>query len=296
MESRDLRYFIALAEELHFGRAARRLAITQPPLSYAIQKLESHLNVKLLIRDSRNVRLTREGRTLYQEAKHIVKLMEEVERKIGRKSLEIPGQISIAYSIALINVARPAVTEFNCRFPNVEIILEDMIMAEQVEALKKGTINLALAVCPGIPDGLDGFVISRSSFVCCVPAGSPLAQESRIALQDLANYPFISFSKDITSFGSKMLERMCIAAGFYPRVRVYAKQWLTSVAMVASGFGIAIVPKVYASTPFPKIKYIELDNVTEIFEGYCLWNPALHADHSLEFARTLKRQVKLNTP
>ena len=293
MESRELRYFIALAEELHFGRAAKRLSITQPPLSYAIQKLETSLNVRLLVRDSRNVRLTQEGRSLYREAKHIIKLLEEAEKRVGIQAIEAAGRISVAYSIALVHVARPAISAFGSKFPNVDVVMEDMILAEQGEALNKGTINLALSVCSKIPDGLDGFPISRTGFVCCVHTSSPLAQESRVALQDLASQPFISFSKDITSFGSKMLDRICIAAGFYPKVRVYSKQWLTSIAMVSNGFGIAVVPKVYASTPFPKVKYIEIDNVTEWFEGYCLWNPHLHSEHAMELVRILRNSVRI---
>jgi DNA-binding transcriptional LysR family regulator len=274
MELRHLRYFVALAEELHFGRAAERLAITQPPLSFNIQKLEEHLGMRLFDRDSRSVKLTPAGVAFLAEARRVLAQARHAEETVRAVADGQLGSLQIAFTTSMLYRGMTQILrEFHARLPSVDVDLMEMTVAEQVDALHQGRIHAAFSASLTLPRGLSGHRLADDTFTCCVHASHPIAGSGPIKLSMLADETFVLFARDITAQGHEHVMQMCIAAGFYPKVRYYARQWLSAVALVSQGFGIALVPASIARASLPNVSFVELDDPRRELSGYVLWRP-----------------------
>ena len=244
MELRHLRYFVAVAEELHFGRAAKRLCITQQPLSRQIKDLERELGVELFYRTKRTVRLTEVGevflaetRKTLQQAEYAVYLAKQAKQgKIGR--------LTIGFTGSALNIVLPAaIRQFKKLYPQIDLTLERLQTIEQVEALNNKQIDLGLLHPPIDDDTLILETIYLEQLVVALPDNHPLAKDTSvpISLKHLANEPFILFPRQ---FGSVLYDRiinLCQQAGFSPNIVQEAIPQQTILGLVAAGIGISLI-------------------------------------------------------
>jgi DNA-binding transcriptional LysR family regulator len=148
-----------------------------------------------------------------------------------------------------------------------------MPVQEQVESLLQGRIHAAFSTSLTLPRGLSGHRLEDDALACCVPAGPRLANRQRIKIGDLADETFVLFSRDTTAAGHELVMQLCVAAGFYPKVRYYVRQWLSAVSMVSQGFGVALVPASMAKAGLSDVHFISLDDPRGLLSSFLLWNP-----------------------
>ena len=282
-ELSQLRCFVAAAEELHFGRAAERLHMTQPPLSRQIQILERVLGVQLLARTSRIVRLTSAGRTFLPEARRILHLAESAAVSTRRTAAGDLGSVAIGFTAAgsysflpeLIIAARE-------RLPGVDLVLEEMVTAEQVEALASRRIDVAL-LRPPVRRELDSLRVVREPLLAALPADHRLAKGRRPALGDFDRQPFVMYSPYEARYFYDLLAAIFAKAGVAPRYVQHMSQVHAILALVRAGLGAALVPAAAASLQFQGVvlRPVETRPARPV-ELYLAWernndNPALPA-------------------
>lgn len=247
LEFRHLRCFLALAEELHFGRAAQRLALSQPPLSVAIQQLEASVGARLFDRDSKGVRLTPAGlafrghaASLLARAEEACALAREVQAgEVGRLRLGFVGS-------TLFNGLSGWLQAFQARHPRVEVVVVELNSQDQIDALLQGDLDLGLVHTDRLPPALAAQPLYTEPFVACLPARHPLAALDVIPLARLADQPFILFSrKGSPDYHARIVE-ICRQHGFFnPRLQHEGRHWLSVVSLVAQGLGVSIVPAAF---------------------------------------------------
>jgi DNA-binding transcriptional LysR family regulator len=242
MEMRRLRHFVVLAEELHFGRAARRLALTQPPLSISIRGLEEELGVRLFERTRRNVSLTHAGAIFLGEARAILERSEravELTRAAYRGEV---GRLTVGFLAATAyTLLPPVLRDFSSRYPAVSLDLRELGMPEQLEALRRADIDVGL-LRPVADAALDSEVILEEPMMVALPAGHRLARLARIPAKRLAEERFVLFRRVLGSVFRDLVVDFCARAGFEPRVGQEASQTHAVMGLVSAGLGVALVP------------------------------------------------------
>lgn len=243
IDIRHLRYFQAVAEDLHFGRAAARLCIAQPALSRQIQQLEEEVGTPLLRRTQRRVELLAAG-TIFLERTNLI--LEEVARaaadarRVGNGEF---GRLSVGFIHSSTYGLLPSIIErFRHLYPDIELELHEMPIAEQHVALTRGLIDVGLLRMQPAPRGLEIQPVMKDPFLLAVPVGHPLEKLEAVLLQTLAAESIIMFSKRESPLFHSRVMAMCERAGFTPRVAQHATQIHTVVGLVGAGMGIAIVP------------------------------------------------------
>jgi len=244
MELRHLRYAVAVADELHFARAAARLHIAQPPLSQQIRSLEDELGVRLFDRTSRRVGLTAAGAAFIAEARRTLASAERAVEAARRAARGETGRLAIGYVSSASYDLLPAVLRaFQRRAPDVTLVLEEMNSNEQSRGVFAGTLDLGFVRRPPpIERGLAGTVVRREPVVVAVPRGHAVAAHRAVRLRQLASEPFILFpARPRPSWADAALD-LCRGAGFEPRVVQEAVEMVSALSLVAAGIGIALVP------------------------------------------------------
>jgi DNA-binding transcriptional LysR family regulator len=242
VELRHLRYFVAVAEERHFGRAAERLKIAQPPLSRQIQILEKELGVMLFDRSRRKVELTAAGTMLLDHARRVFAAVELARRETLQAGRGERGRISIGYPSSLAYSGLPELLRaFRARYPEVDVSLAELPPQAQIDALKAGRLDVGFVRAPLEEPGLASLLVRREPLVVALPADHPAASRMRVPLSLLADEPFVTFPRSRGAAFFDHLMRLCHDAGFTPRIAQEAQQ-LDLVSLVAAGFGVAIVP------------------------------------------------------
>ncbi len=261
MEFRHLRYFVAVAEERHFGRAAARLHMAQPPLSQQIRKLEAELGVQLLRRTTRRVDLTDAGEAYLDRARQILAAVEEAGREAHRVEAGLLGRLvvgcvgSATYSV-LPDLARALREEL----PDVEFAFRgEMLVPDQVGALLERSLDLALLRPPVDASGLRSRVLRTDPLLVALPAGHRLATDARLRLSDLRDEDWIMHVGRGRSVMHATVLDLCRGAGFEPRVRHEVAETSTLVTFVASGLGVAVVPAPVAALGVSGTTYRPLD-------------------------------------
>jgi DNA-binding transcriptional LysR family regulator len=243
MELRHLRYFVAVAEERHFGRAARRLRMAQPPLSRQIQALEAELGFALLQRSRRSVELTPAGAVFLERARHLFTEVDSAIHEARRAHDGETGRISVAYlsSLAYSGLTR-LLRAFRERLPGVEVTLRELSPAAQLDALKDGVLDVGFVRGPIEDPTIAWERVRRERLLVALPSDHPLAARKRIPLSALAGEPFVTFPRSRAAAFFDAIVSMCRDAGFSPRIVQQAPQ-LDIVSLVAAGYGIAIMPE-----------------------------------------------------
>lgn len=246
MELRHLRYFIAVAEELHFGRAADRLHISQPPLSQQIRKLEEELGVELFSRAHRHVELTHAGRVFLIEARQILSQMERAAEAAKRADRGQIGPLVVACGPLAVQTVLPLVLKvFRARFPEVELSLKESTMQEIVEALQERTADIGLLMPYFDSEMLQRQIVLTVPMVAALPKSHPLAKRRRIRVKQLANERFVLCSHRSAPGFYEHTIGLCQRAGFTPKLAQEAGQHPTLLALVAGGYGVSVIPALH---------------------------------------------------
>lgn len=263
LDLRQLKYFIAVAEELNLSRAARRLNISQPPLTRQIQQLEAAVQAPLFLRSARGMQLTESGRVLLVDARRLVDLaVQALERSRSAARGQV-GRIDIAGFGSLM---LDAVPEFLARFrrarPGVELSLQTLNRPEQIDALRQNRISVAFNRLGNIPPDIASEPFMREHLVAAVAAGDPLARRKRVAMREFARHPLVVQGSGPRPNFTDTLLAMCARAGFQPEVAQTVGDSVTAVALVAGGFGVAFVPRSASHLQLPGVAYVPLTDAT----------------------------------
>jgi DNA-binding transcriptional LysR family regulator len=259
---RLLNQFIAVAEELHFGRAAARLQMAQPPLSQAIRNLEDMVGVQLLARSKHAVSLTPAGRAFLEQARELIAHGQRAIDIARRASEGLTGRIAIGFMGSVSYELLPRILrEFRTRFPAIHVDLREQTSVEQIESLHAGKLDLGLVRVPLVNAAdLNMRTIEVERFIAVLPRDHRLAASRSLRLEDLAEAPFMIFPADKSpSLHAKFL-MACDEAGFSPRIAHEAWQMASMVSLVAAGMGVALLPAQVRNSPHPGVVYKDLDN------------------------------------
>ena len=248
MELRHLRYFVALAEELHFGRAAARLGISQPPLSQQIKILERTLAAQLLNRTNRRVELTQAGVLFLAEARAILERADRAVAIAMRAASGELGELRIAMfpSAPLLAQVGDAILAFRKSYPGVQLILNEIESLKQTQGLVEGREQIAIirsVVAPILPQKFRATELLREPFFVIMRIDHPLAKRRRIAIGELADESFVFYGDRMGRTLPHQVFQLCRSGGFEPRIGQLANGNATITGLVAAGLGIAIVPE-----------------------------------------------------
>jgi DNA-binding transcriptional LysR family regulator len=243
MELRHLRYFVAVAGEMHFGRAAARMNVAQPALSRQIRDLEAEMALRLFERDRRRVSLTAAGAAFLEEVRRILELVERAVEVAHRAARGERGTLHIGYVPAVAYTGLPEIVRaFRRRLPEVAIQMHEMHPARQVEALFRDDVDVGFVRGPVHEPALAIEVVLEEPLVAALPSGHPLAARRRLTVAMLAGEPFVLQARSRGPGFHDQILAICRAAGFSPRVVQEGSQ-TDAVSLVASGAGVAIVPR-----------------------------------------------------
>jgi DNA-binding transcriptional LysR family regulator len=261
MELRHLRYFIVTAEELHFTRAAQRIGIAQPPLTFQIKALEQELGVKLFDRLPGHVTLTKPGEVLLEEARVIMDRVAKAALRCRMTAQGLVGSIGVGFteSASFTREVTWMLNRYRALYPHIELTLEEHKTAPLMQLLRQGRIDVAFVRLPiGRDDDVSFQLISTESMVVAVPKSHRFAERKSLRLADLAEELFVLYPR-ATRFGlSDQIVTACEAAGFSPRVVQNAPQLSSTINLVAGSLGISIVPACMKSSRADQVRYIPL--------------------------------------
>jgi len=245
MELRHLRYFVAVATELHFGRAARKLHISQPPLSQQIRALETELGVTLLNRTRRHVSLTRAGVAFLQDAREILDRSEQAVLTARRAERGEIGELAVGFiSVADYNLLPLVLREFRRRYPLVALSLKESTTDTQITDLINSRIDVGFLLPPVNEPAIESAPILNEPLIVALPEGYPQARSrGAIPLAALANAPFIITPRHMAPGLYDDIVSFCHAAGFSPRIAQEAIQMQTVVSLVSAEMGVALIPR-----------------------------------------------------
>ncbi len=242
---RELECFIAVAEELSFTRAARRLNLAQPPLSRHIRTLEEKIGAELISRKPRQVSLTAAGSVFYEETRHVPRLLTHGGEAARRCAQGETARLRIGFVSAVMNEALvDMVRLYRSAHPRVQIMLHDSPPQDQLKAIAAGRLDGGFVgiAPPACPTGIQLLAWHREPLMCFVPAGHRLAKLGKVALKDLAIEPFVAVAHESAPAFAAHLHALCKAAGFRPRILLESPRAQAVVLMVAAGSGIALLP------------------------------------------------------
>ena len=306
MDLRHLRYFVTVAEELHFGRAAKRLHMSQPPLSMQIRALEIELGVTLLNRTQRHVALTQAGAALLGEARHILARVEQAVLTTKRAGRGEIGELAIGFiSVADYNVLPLVLREFRRRFPLVQLRLRESTTDAQIRDLMAGRIDVGFVLPPIGEPALESVPILREPLIAALPEKHPLARKAgKLALEKLKDAPFILFPRANAPGLYDDVVSCCKAAGFSPRVTQEAIQMQTIISLVSAELGVALIPASLTNLQRTGVTYKQLQTDSPLTEIHLAWRlgddlPALRVfiEVATQTARAAgtRRKVRLHS-
>lgn len=276
MELRHLRYFVAVAEELHFGRAAQRLLIAQQPLSRQIRDLETEIGVELFHRTKRTIRLTEAGQVFLTEARKTLQQAEQailLAQQTGRGEI---GKFAIGFTGPALNTVLPKVVrQFKEKHPQIELTLERLQTNEQVEALRSQQIQVGLLHPPIDDDSLRLEVIHREGLVAVLPDSHCLVQSERISISELANEPFIFYPRHVGPVLYDRILSLCQQAGFSPRIVQEVVPQQTILGLVAAEIGVSLLHASAEAIAPTGVVLRPLIEPTPEMELAVAWNPEM---------------------
>ena len=242
MEMRQLRYFTVLAQELSFTRAAHKLHVSQPPLSFQIASLEEELGTRLFDRTSRSVQLSAAGAAFLPHARAVLERLERARIQVKQVAQGFEGSVHIGLAGSHFLGPLPRfIAEFRQSRPKVDVVLHEMMPADHLQALHDGAVDISLLRSPSEHPGLRAQLLWRDPVVVALPLGHRLAGRKRIELADLQDDAFVMLRPGSSVYAQKVFDA-CVAAGFVPRVVQQVIEAPAMVNLVAAGLGVALVP------------------------------------------------------
>jgi DNA-binding transcriptional LysR family regulator len=259
LELRHLRYFVAVAEELHFSRAAKRLHMAQPPLSQQIRKLEQYIGHPLFARNSRIVALTQAGEMLLERSRYLLRRLEddlETVRRVGRGEI---GTLTVGFiGSAMLTVLPALIGRYRKRFPKVDLRLRELTTSSLVDAIRQGAVDLGFLRDASPTEGLMVEQVIAERFVVALAETHPLASRKQVSLAQLKGEPLILFARELGPTAWDKTIALCETSGFRPAIVQDAPEWLTVLRLVSSGLGFSIAPACVAIIRTPGVICREL--------------------------------------
>jgi DNA-binding transcriptional LysR family regulator len=310
MDLRHLRYFVVLAEELHFGRAAKRLGISQPPLSQQIRDLEAEIGATLLERTSRRTRLTEAGRLFLREARKTLSQAErsgEIARRAQRGEI---GELNIGFtpSAPLTPKFRTTIHTFGAAYPAVRLTFHELSTRQQSEALMTGSLDIGFLRTAGerplLPDALSVAATAREELVAFLPRDHPMARGhagARIPIAGLADDPLLLFSREIGGNTYEQVLGLCRRAGFAPKLGQEAREAVTLLGLVAAGLGVTVLASSYRQIRYDGVVMRRLARPVPIAATWLSHNrdndsPLIHAFLAIADGRSSSAVRELLSP
>jgi len=292
MELRHLRYFVAVAEELHFGRAAERLHMTQQPLSQQIRQLETELGVLLFHRTKRQVQLTEPGKAFLGEARQILQKADQAVEMVRQVAQGESGRLKVGFSgFATYSILPKVLRVFRECFPRVELELEEMTTSVQVQALQDQQIHLGMMI-PPVPDAtLNLEPILREPFVVILPETHSLATQLELTLLDLANESFILVSRHLEPGYYDQCISLFQKAGFSPKVIQKASQKQTILGLVSAGMGVSLAPASIRNIQRTGVVYTTLNAPMSEVDLAAVWRQDEQSPILQKFLKVIRETV-----
>lgn len=271
---RHLWLFLAVAEEQHFGRAAKRLGMSQPPLTEQIQVLEQALKAKLFIRSRRGAQLTSVGQAILPAVRRFAQQMEQLELAVREAAAGQTGMLTIgAISSAMLEVLPPILDRLRGLHPKLTISVREIDSAEAVPALEAGDVDLAFARLQGeLGSNIETLTLAQDRLAACLPANHRLASRRRIRLKDLAGEAFVMFARPVSPVYFDSIIAVCQANGFSPRVLHEVRSVAAQVAFVGCGQGIALVPAALKRLAPDNVVVRPLVDAVDVVTTAAAWN------------------------
>ena len=274
IELRHLRYFVAVAEELHFGKAARRLGIAQPPLSLQIQRLEAELGVPLFERTSRRVELTAAGHRLLKEGKRLLDDFASATDAARRAARGETGSIAVAFAASVMFLSLPRIIRrFREDFPHVRLELRELSTGMQIEALRAGDLDIGFLREPPPDEAFATETVMRERLVLALSKRHELASRKRVRLADVANEDFVLFPQDLSPGLHAHVFAMCAEAGVHPRVVQTSRELYTTISLVEAGVGVTIIPESVQKMGWRGVRYFPVRSPFAITRIDAAWRP-----------------------
>ncbi len=285
--SRSLRAFIVVADELHFGRAARRLHMSQPPLSQQIRQLEEDVGATLFTRTTRSVQLTPAGRLLLEHARRLVADADLAVRAVGRLARGEEGRLTLGFTHSTVYQVLPDVlAAFRARFPRIDLDLKQFTSGTLVEGVRTGRVDVALVrLSPSMQDPeLCSQLVVRDRMMLVMPADHALARRKTVPVKALDGIPFVAYSAEESRYFHELVERLVGHHGIRPRI-VHNSFMPTMLALVEARMGLALVPASAVSQRGAVLAARRLGGVQDdldLASLHCIWrrdasNPVVRA-------------------
>ena len=247
MELRHLRYFVAVAEELHFTRAAQRLHLGQPPLSAQIQALEREIGAQLLERTKRSVRLTEAGKRFLDDARRILAMSDQASENARRASRGEIGQLRVGFtsSMPFSEILPRVVNLYRKRYPQVNLSLQEIATMRQIEAIVGRVLDIGFIRTPEseLDAGVELTTLRHDPLVVVLPTTHRLAKRKTVKIEDLRDEAFVMYSRDVGTGLHAQVVKLCRQAGFELTIAQEAREASTIIGLVAAGCGISVLPE-----------------------------------------------------
>jgi DNA-binding transcriptional LysR family regulator len=286
MDLRQLRYFLTLAEELHFRKAAEKLFIVQPALTKQIQDLEKELGTILFDRNKRTVRLSAAGLYFKEHISKLFQDLEDAKKKLGLIEKGIKGELRIGYVGSCIHTFLPdLLSKLHDNYPEIQTYLSEMTSASQLLAIQKGELDVAFLRNPPLSKKYESRLIFQENFSLIVPKNHFLNEKNFKNITQLANEKFILPTKSDGELYHKLQWSICEDAGFTPQIAHETVHGYTTIKLVEKGLGVSLLPTSFKTETHAAIKFIELKNIPQKAEITALWlnnNPNPSLTHFLD--------------
>ncbi|WP_435356854.1 LysR substrate-binding domain-containing protein [Emticicia sp. SJ17W-69] len=274
MELRQLRYFLMLAHELHFKRAADKLFIVQPALTKQIQDLEVELGIKLFDRNKRNVKLSVAGEFFRNEISKVFESLEKAKNEVKQVELGQKGEVKIGYVGSCIHTFLPdLLAKLHNIFPEIHTYLSEMTSASQLLAIQKGELDIAFLRNPPMNKRFQQQLVFQENFALVLPQNHFLNESNFESMAQVANEKFILPTKSDGEIYHNIQWSICEDAGFLPQISHETVHGYTTLKLVENNLGISLIPISFSRVTNANIRFIELKNIPQKAEITALWNP-----------------------
>ncbi|HCD7551534.1 TPA: LysR family transcriptional regulator [Citrobacter farmeri] len=295
IELRHLRYFVAVAEELHFGRAAARLNISQPPLSQQIQMLEQQVGARLLARTNRSVALTAAGKQFLADSRQILGLLNDAAARAERLHQGEAGELRIGFtsSAPFIRAVSDTLSLFRLKFPDMHLQTREMNTREQLAPLSEGALDLGLMRNTQLPESLHHEVILHEPLMAMIPRVYPLAQKPVVTLAELAKEPFVFFDPHVGTGLYDDILGMMRRYQLSPVITQEVGEAMTIIGLVAAGLGVSILPASFKKVQLNEMCWVPIAEEDAVSEMWLVWSA--HHEQSqaaLRFRQQLIQAVR----
>ncbi|WP_449554344.1 LysR family transcriptional regulator [Lelliottia amnigena] len=273
IELRHLRYFIAVAEELHFGRAAARLNISQPPLSQQIQILEQQVGARLLARTNRSVSLTAAGKQFLADSRQVLSLVNDAAARAERLHLGETGELRLGFtsSAPFISAVSHTLSSFRRHYPDVHIQTREINTREQIVPLNEGSLDLGLMRNTQLPDTLAWEVILREPLMAMIPRDHPLAAQPSVTLAELTQEPFVFFDPHVGTGLYDDILGLMRRYGLSPVITQEVGEAMTIIGLVAAGLGVSILPASFKRVQLSEMRWVAIAEEDAVSEMWLVW-------------------------